>query len=70
MVRVPVLSVQMLFAPPIISQEARVLTKFYSSFILPTAKANVIVTESGNPLDKYKRYFRNCNYNDSDSNHE
>lgn len=35
--------------PPIISHDAKVLTKFYSSFILFTEKANVIVTAKGNP---------------------
>lgn len=35
-VNVPVLSLQILLAPPMISQDARVLTKFYSSFILLT----------------------------------
>ena len=48
-VRVPVLSLQILLTPPIISQDARVFTKFYSSFILLTEKAKVIVTAKGNP---------------------
>jgi hypothetical protein len=48
-VRVPVLSEHILLAPPIISQEGRVLTRFYSSFILLTEKAKVIVTARGSP---------------------
>jgi hypothetical protein len=36
-------------APPIISQLANYLTKLFSSFILPTEKANAIETAKGNP---------------------
>jgi hypothetical protein len=46
---VPVLSVQMKLAPPIISQEANYLTKLFSSFILPTLNANEMLTANGNP---------------------
>lgn len=48
-VRVPVLSLRMLLAPPMISQLAKFFTKFCSSFILLTEKANAIVTASGRP---------------------
>ena len=48
-VKVPVLSLQILLTPPMISQDARVLTKFYSSFILLTENAKVIVTAKGKP---------------------
>lgn len=36
LVRVPVLSVQILLAPPIVSQACRYLTRLFYSFILPT----------------------------------
>ena len=49
LVRVPVLSEQMLLAPPIVSQAERNLTKFFSSFILPTEYAREIVTAKGRP---------------------
>jgi ribosomal protein L14 len=39
----------MLLAPPIISQAAKVFTRFYSFFILFTEKASVIVTARGSP---------------------
>ena len=48
-VNVPVLSLHILLAPPIISHDDRFLTKFYSSFIFPTEYANAIVTAKGNP---------------------
>ncbi len=48
-VKVPVLSVQISLAPPMISHDCNFLTKLFSSFILPTAKASAIVTLSGSP---------------------
>ena len=48
-VSVPVLSLQMLLAPPIVSQLARFLTRFYWSFILLTENARAIVTANGRP---------------------
>jgi hypothetical protein len=36
-------------APPITSQDAKVFTKLFSSFILLTENAKVIVTARGNP---------------------
>ena len=48
-VKVPVLSEQMLFAPPIVSQAYILRTKFWSSNIFWTDKAKDIVTDNGNP---------------------
>ena len=48
-VNVPVLSVQINVAPPIISQEESYLTKLFSSFILFTLQANDILTAKGSP---------------------
>ena len=48
-VRVPVLSEQMLFAPPMISQEERRFTKFLSISMRLTEYANDIITASGRP---------------------
>lgn len=48
-VSVPVLSVQILFAPPIVSQSAICLTKLLSLLILPKEKASAIVTAKGRP---------------------
>lgn len=45
----PVLSEQILVAPPIISQLANYLTKLFSSFIFPTEKARAIDTAKGSP---------------------
>ncbi len=49
MVSVPVLSEQMLFAPPIVSQAYIRLTRFWSSNIFLTEKAKESVTERGSP---------------------
>jgi len=49
LVRVPVLSVQILLAPPIVSQAARNLTRLFSSFIFPTEYAREMVTARGRP---------------------
>lgn len=49
MVRVPVLSEQIVLAPPIISHEASLFTKFLSRSIFFTEYANEIMTASGNP---------------------
>lgn len=49
MVKVPVLSEQMLLAPPIVSQASIFLTKFWSLSIFLTEKANDKVTANGNP---------------------
>lgn len=49
MVRVPVLSEQMLLAPPIVSQAYIFLTKFWSLSIFLTEKAREMVTDSGRP---------------------
>lgn len=49
LVSVPVLSEQMLSAPPIVSQACKYLTKLFYYFILPTLYARAIVTESGRP---------------------
>jgi len=48
-VRVPVLSEQMLFAPPIVSQAYILRTRLLSSSILLTEKANDSVTDNGKP---------------------
>ena len=48
-VKVPVLSEQMLFAPPIVSQASILRTKFWSFNILLTEKARERVTERGRP---------------------
>ena len=48
-VSVPVLSLHMLLAPPIVSQLARFLTRFYWSFLLLTENARAIVTANGRP---------------------
>jgi len=48
-VNVPVLSVQMLFTFPIVSEASRWRTKLFSSLSLITAKARAIVTAMGNP---------------------
>ena len=48
-VRVPVLSEQMLFAPPIVSQASIFLTKFSSTSIFLTEKAKERVTAKGKP---------------------
>lgn len=49
MVRVPVLSEQMLLAPPIVSQASIFLTKFWSLSIFLTEKAKEMVTDRGSP---------------------
>ena len=49
LVRVPVLSEHMIFAPPIVSQAYNYLTKFLSSIILPTDTASESVTARGKP---------------------
>ena len=49
MVKVPVLSEQMLFAPPMVSQASMRLTKFWSFNIFLTEKAKERVTERGSP---------------------
>ena len=46
-VSVPVLSVQMLLAPPIVSQSAICFTKLLSLRIRPNEKARAIVTAKG-----------------------
>jgi hypothetical protein len=48
-VRVPVLSEQILLAPPIVSQASIFLTKFWSLSIFFTEKANERVTARGKP---------------------
>jgi hypothetical protein len=48
-VRVPVLSEQILLAPPIVSQAYIFLTKLLSSSIFFTENASESVTESGSP---------------------
>lgn len=48
-VKVPVLSLQMFVALPMISQHYRCLTRLFSSFILLTEKASEIVTAKGSP---------------------
>jgi hypothetical protein len=49
MVRVPVLSEQMLLAPPIVSQAYIFLTRFWSLSIFFTENARERVTERGSP---------------------
>jgi len=49
LVRVPVLSEQMLFAPPIISQDDIFLTKLLSMSILEIEYAKDIITAKGRP---------------------
>lgn len=49
LVSVPVLSEQMLSAPPMVSQACKYLTKLFYYFIFPTLYANAIVTARGNP---------------------
>lgn len=49
LVRVPVLSEQMLSAPPIVSQACKYLTKLFSYLIFPTLYARAIVTANGRP---------------------
>jgi hypothetical protein len=49
MVRVPVLSEQILLAPPIVSQASIFLTKFWSLSIFFTEKAKYSVTAKGKP---------------------
>jgi len=44
-VKVPVLSDNMLLAPPIVSHDDKFLTKLFSYLILPIEKANAIVTK-------------------------
>jgi hypothetical protein len=48
-VRVPVLSEQIIFAPPMVSQAAIYLTKLLSTNIFLTEKANDKVTARGSP---------------------
>ena len=48
-VRVPVLSVQIVSAPPIDSEEASLRTQFFSLFIFITENAKEIVTARGRP---------------------
>ena len=72
-VNVPVLSEHMLLAPPMISHAANVFTKFYSSFILLTENAKVIVTANGNPLNNHYAkypYLRHSYNNNSNSYHK
>lgn len=45
----PVLSEQILLAPPIISQEDNLFTKFWSSSIRPTENERDIITAKGRP---------------------
>lgn len=49
MVKVPVLSEQMLFAPPIVSQASSFLTKLLSFNIFLIEKAKDKVTANGSP---------------------
>ena len=49
MVKVPVLSEQILFAPPIVSQASIFLTKLLSLSIFLTEKARERVTARGRP---------------------
>lgn len=49
MVRVPVLSEQIVFAPPMVSQASIFLTKLLSSNIFLTENAKERVTDNGNP---------------------
>lgn len=48
-VKVPVLSVQIWSAPPIVSEDASFLTQLFSLFIFMTENAKEIVTASGRP---------------------
>jgi hypothetical protein len=48
-VRVPVLSVQISLAPPIVSEDCNFLTRLFSFFIFMTEKANERVTARGSP---------------------
>ncbi len=48
-VSVPVLSVQILFAPPIVSDACSYRTRLFYFRILPTEYASAIVTASGRP---------------------
>jgi hypothetical protein len=48
-VKVPVLSEQIVLAPPIVSQAYIFLTKFWSASIFLTEKANERVTARGSP---------------------
>ena len=48
-VKVPVLSLQILSAPPIVSQASRCLTRLFSFLIFPTEKARHRVTARGRP---------------------
>jgi hypothetical protein len=43
-----------------ISHDYNFLTKLFSSFILPTAKASAIVTLSGNPSGKAATIIYKC----------
>ena len=49
LVRVPVLSEQIIFAPPIVSHASSFRTKFLSFIILLTDTARLNVTASGSP---------------------
>jgi hypothetical protein len=49
LVRVPVLSVQISLAPPIVSEASSFLTRLFSFFIFMTEKAREMVTASGRP---------------------
>ena len=49
MVSVPVLSVQISLAPPMVSEASSFLTRLFSSFIFMTEKAKEIVTSKGRP---------------------
>ena len=49
LVSVPVLSEQIMLAPPIVSQACNYLTKFLSSIIFPTETARDRVTARGKP---------------------
>ena len=49
LVKVPVLSEQIILAPPIVSQAYNFLTKLLSSIILPTETARERVTARGRP---------------------
>lgn len=49
LVNVPVLSEQIILAPPIVSQAYNLLTKFLSLAILLTEKAKANVTAKGSP---------------------
>lgn len=60
-VSVPVLSVQMVLTPPIVSQADSQRTKFYSWYILEDEKAKVNVTAKGNPV-LILNTFRNSNH--------